>query len=116
MLLNKLIGLLLTAVFVMGCTASWAKIATEYDGAKITVSGKLTDTNRITVKINGKTVIADWIFMSKEYVEGYYNESKVRVDCYREPVSDVSRQTICEVVIGAEKIGELFFNIVGIEY
>ena len=46
----------------------------------------------------------------------YYKEHKVRVDCYREPVTDVSRQTICEVTLGAEKVGELFFDVVGVEY
>ena len=64
----KLTGLFLIAILVMGCTASWNKIVTEYNGDKLTVSGNLTDTNRIVLKINGKTVIKDWIFMSKDYV------------------------------------------------
>ncbi len=107
---------LLITILVAACTASWTKMVTDYHGDKLTVAGSLSDTNRIVIKINDRTVIRDWIFMLNDYVEGYYKEHRVRVDCYREPVADVSRQTICEITMDTEKIGTLVFDVVGIEY
>lgn len=84
----------------------------------MTVSGKLSDTDRIIIKINGVTVIRDWIVITrnKGYVEGNYKGHKVKVDCRRDPVLDMTRHTNCEVYLQKQKIGELFFDVAGIEF
>ena len=109
-----LIGLLLVA----GCTASWNQFVSDFDGKEITVSGKLSDTDRILIKINGDTVIRDWIVITrnKGYVEGHYKGHKVKVECHRDSLVNMTRQTVCEVFLQEQKIGALFFDVAGIEF
>ena len=81
------------------------------------MSGKLTDTDRIIVKINEETVISDWIVIDHEgQVEGSYKARNIKVECRRDPVASMSRHTFCEVFLQQQKIGELFFDVAGIEF
>jgi len=108
------IGLLLVAA----CTVSWNQFVADFEGQEITVSGKLSDTDRIVVRINGDTVISGWVVIARNtgFVEGHYKGHSVKVECHRDSVANMTRQTFCEVFLQEQKIGELFFDVAGIEF
>ena len=91
---------------------------TEFEGQEVRVSGKLSDTDRIVVKFDGETVISDWINIAHNvgYVEGQYKGRKVKVECQRDPAANMTRQTLCDVYLQEQKIGELFFDVAGIQF
>ena len=114
--MSRLIYVLICLLFTAGCTASWSRFVADFEGQQIRVSGKLTDTDRISVKINEDTVISDWIVIDREgQVQGDYRGNNVRVECHRDPVASIDRHTFCEVFLQDQKIGELFFDVAGIE-
>ena len=116
--MRRVFLVLMGILLVTSCTASWNHFVTEFEGQQITVSGKLSDTDRILVRINGNTVIRDWIVITRNtgYVEGNYNGHEVKVECHRDRVVNMTRLTFCEVFLQKQKIGELFFAVAGIEF
>ena len=107
---------LIVLLLVMGCTASWSRFVADVEGQEIRVSSRLTDTDRIIVKINDKTIISDWIVIDRMgQVEGSYKWHNIKVVCRRDPVASLTRHTFCEVFLEEQKIGELFFDVAGFE-
>lgn len=113
----KNFSLLVFLLLLIGCTASWSRFVTDFEGQELTVSGKLSDTDRINIRINEHTVIRDWIDIVRTgNVEGYFKGEKVLVECHRDSAVNMTRQTICEVFLKNQKIGELFFDVAGLEF